>query len=107
MKRTIFSEEHDLFRAEFRRFAETEFLPHGEEWHEAGISPRWAWEKMGENGFLGANQAVGGAPAASPPVSAVEVSVLIMDLQRPVRHTALEAQSPGLDLNHPFSAPWP
>ena len=56
MKRTIFSEEHDLFRAEFRRFVETEFLPHGEEWHEAGISPRWAWEKMGENGFLGANQ---------------------------------------------------
>ncbi len=56
MKRTIFSEEHDLFRAEFRRFAEAELLPHGEEWHEAGISPRWAWEKMGENGFLGANQ---------------------------------------------------
>ena len=56
MKRTIFSEEHDLFRSEFRRFAEAELLPHNEEWLEAGISPRWAWEKMGENGFLGANQ---------------------------------------------------
>ena len=56
MKRTIFTEEHDLFRAEFRRFVETEFMPHAEEWHEAGISPRWAWEKMGEAGFLGANQ---------------------------------------------------
>jgi len=56
MKRTIFSEEHDLFRSEFRRFAEGELLPHNEEWLEAGISPRWAWEKMGENGFLGANQ---------------------------------------------------
>ncbi|MGB0620764.1 MAG: acyl-CoA dehydrogenase family protein [Myxococcota bacterium] len=56
MKRTIFTEEHDLFRAEFRRFAEAELMPYAEEWHEAGISPRWAWEKMGENGFLGANQ---------------------------------------------------
>lgn len=56
MKRTIFSDEHELFRSEFRRFAEAELLPHNEEWQEAGISPRWAWEKMGENGFLGANQ---------------------------------------------------
>ncbi len=56
MKRTIFSEEHDLFRSEFRRFAEAELLPHNEEWLESGLTPRWAWEKMGENGFLGANQ---------------------------------------------------
>ena len=63
MRRTIFTEEHDLFRAEFRRFAESELLPHNEAWIEAGISDRWAWEKMGENGFLGANQpeAYGGA----------------------------------------------
>jgi acyl-CoA dehydrogenase len=63
MRRTIFSEEHDLFRAEFRRFAETELLPHNERWIESGISDRSAWKKMGEAGFLGANQpeAYGGA----------------------------------------------
>jgi acyl-CoA dehydrogenase len=56
MRRTIFSEDHDLFRAEFRRFLEAEILPHNEAWIEAGISDRSAWEKMGAAGFLGANQ---------------------------------------------------
>ncbi len=56
MKRTIFSDEHDFFRSEFRRFAETELLPHAEGWNQAGISDRSAWRKMGQAGFLGANQ---------------------------------------------------
>jgi acyl-CoA dehydrogenase len=56
MRRTIFSDEHDLFRSEFRRFAEAEIVPHLEAWNEAGISDRRAWKKMGEAGFLGANQ---------------------------------------------------
>ncbi len=56
MRRTIFSDEHDLFRSEFRRFAAAEIVPHLEEWNEAGISDRTAWKKMGEAGFLGANQ---------------------------------------------------
>jgi len=56
MRRTIFSDEHDLFRSEFRRFAEAEIVPHLEAWNDAGISDRAAWKKMGEAGFLGANQ---------------------------------------------------
>ena len=56
MKREIFSEEHELFRREFRRFAEAEIVPHLEDWNEKGISDRSAWRKMGEGGFLGANQ---------------------------------------------------
>jgi acyl-CoA dehydrogenase len=56
MRRTIFSDEHDLFRSEFRRFAEAEIVPHLEAWNEAGISDRGAWQKMGAAGFLGANQ---------------------------------------------------
>lgn len=56
MRRTIFSDEHDLFRSEFRRFAEAEIVPHMEAWNDAGISDRAAWKKMGEAGFLGANQ---------------------------------------------------
>ena len=59
MKRTIFGEEHDLFRSEFRRFAEAELLPHAEAWNQAGVSDRSAWQKMGQAGFLGANQPEG------------------------------------------------
>ncbi len=56
MRRTIFSDEHEHFRAEFRRFAEAEIAPHLEAWNESGVSDRAVWKKMGEAGFLGANQ---------------------------------------------------
>ncbi|MFK7894857.1 MAG: acyl-CoA dehydrogenase family protein [Myxococcota bacterium] len=56
MRRTIFSDEHEHFRAEFRRFAEAEVVPHLEAWNESGISDRSVWKKMGDAGFLGANQ---------------------------------------------------
>jgi acyl-CoA dehydrogenase len=56
MRRTIFSDEHEHFRQEFRRFAEAELSPHNEAWLAAGMSDRSAWEKMGKAGFLGANQ---------------------------------------------------
>jgi len=56
MRREIFSEEHEHFRSEFRRFADAEIAPHVEEWNQKGISDRSAWRKMGEAGFLGANQ---------------------------------------------------
>ena len=65
MKRDIFSDEHELFRAEFRRFAEAEIAPRVEAWNEAGISDRETWRKLGEGGFLGANapEEYGGAGA--------------------------------------------
>ena len=36
MRREIFSEEHELFRNEFRRFAEAEIEPKVEGWNRAG-----------------------------------------------------------------------
>ena len=65
MRREIFTDEHEHFRAEFRRFAEAEILPHLEEWNQRGISDRAAWLKMGKAGFLGANapEEYGGAGA--------------------------------------------
>ena len=36
----------------FRKFLEKEIIPHVEEWEKEGIVPRWAWKKLGENGFL-------------------------------------------------------
>jgi alkylation response protein AidB-like acyl-CoA dehydrogenase len=63
MRREIFSEEHDLFSAQFRRFVQTEVEPNVPAWNEAGIVPRAIWKRMGEEGYLGANQseAYGGA----------------------------------------------
>ena len=52
MKRNIFSEEHDLFRREVRRFVDAEVRPHQERWAEAGIVDRAAWRKAGEAGLL-------------------------------------------------------
>ncbi|MBW2267755.1 MAG: acyl-CoA dehydrogenase family protein [Deltaproteobacteria bacterium] len=54
MQRDIFSEEHELFRAQFRRFAEAEIVPKVEAWNRAGSSDRDTWRRAGEEGFLGA-----------------------------------------------------
>ena len=53
MQRTLFDEEHDLFRASFRQFVAQEVLPHNEAWEKAGIVDRELFAKAGELGFLG------------------------------------------------------
>ena len=65
MKRDVFSEEHELFRAECRRFVEAEIAPHVERWNAEGISDRDTWRKLGAAGYLGANvpEEFGGAGA--------------------------------------------
>ncbi len=50
--RTLFSEDHEMFRMSVRRFFERELAPHHESWEEVGEVPRWAWTKAGELGFL-------------------------------------------------------
>ena len=52
MKRTIFDEEHELFRATVRRFVAQEAAPYHKDWERAGIVPRELWRKAGEQGFL-------------------------------------------------------
>jgi len=47
-----YTEEHRIFRESLRKFLEKEIIPHVEEWEEAGIVPRNAWKKMGDQGFL-------------------------------------------------------
>ena len=44
-----------MFRAQVRRFVDTEIEPKVPEWNRAGMSDRASWRKMGEAGFLGAN----------------------------------------------------
>jgi acyl-CoA dehydrogenase len=52
MERTLFKEEHDIFRAAFRKFMEKEVIPHHEKWEEEGMVPKALWKKAGEQGFL-------------------------------------------------------
>ncbi len=47
-----YTDEHRIFRQTLRKYLEKEITPHAEEWEEAGIVPREAWKKMGEQGFL-------------------------------------------------------
>ena len=53
MKSIYFTEEHDAFRAQVRRFVETEVAPHAEAWEETGRIPREIFHRMGELGLLG------------------------------------------------------
>ena len=52
IRRTLFSPEHEEFRASFRKFLEKEVLPHHEAWEERGYVDREVWAKAGANGFL-------------------------------------------------------
>ncbi len=65
MKRDIFSDEHELFREQFKRFARNEIEPKIAGWNEKGMSDRESWRRMGEEGFFGgdAPEEYGGAGA--------------------------------------------
>lgn len=52
IERTIFSEEHAMFRDSVRRFLENEVVPHHERWEEQGYVDRDVWLKAGEQGML-------------------------------------------------------
>jgi acyl-CoA dehydrogenase len=48
-----FGEEHDMLRAQVRRFVEDEVKPKGLKWEKEGFVPRDVLQRMGELGFLG------------------------------------------------------
>ncbi|CAN5571876.1 acyl-CoA dehydrogenase family protein [soil metagenome] len=52
MQRTLFDDEHELFRDSFRRFVDKEIVPHFEQWETDGIVPRDLFRAAGEHGFL-------------------------------------------------------
>lgn len=53
MKRQLFDEGHEAFRATVRTFLEREFVPHREQWEDDGIVSREAWRAAGRQGLLG------------------------------------------------------
>lgn len=50
--RSVYDEEHLLFRETARRFAQKEIAPHFDSWEQAGIVDRSYWTKGGEAGLL-------------------------------------------------------
>lgn len=52
LQRTIFSEDHEIFRRSVRKFLEDEMAPHHDKWEEQGYVDRDAWTRAGELGFL-------------------------------------------------------
>jgi len=50
--RTLFSEEHALFRESVRRFTEKEITPYHAQWEKDGQVSREVWLAAGEQGFL-------------------------------------------------------
>jgi acyl-CoA dehydrogenase len=50
--RTIFREDHQMFRSTVRRFLERECLPRQTEWDETGRVDRETWLKAGREGLL-------------------------------------------------------
>ncbi len=52
MRRTIFTEDHELFRESFRSFVDKEITPHHLDWERDGIVPRSLFTAAGRSGFL-------------------------------------------------------
>lgn len=52
IERTLFREEHNMFRETVRRFVEKEIVPYHAQWEKDGIVPRELWLKAGEQGLL-------------------------------------------------------
>jgi alkylation response protein AidB-like acyl-CoA dehydrogenase len=50
--RTIYKDEHELFRKTVKAFIDREVAPHYEEWEKAGQATREVWRKAGEAGLL-------------------------------------------------------
>jgi acyl-CoA dehydrogenase len=63
--RTVFGEEHEMFRATVKDFIEREISPHHDTWEKEGVVPRELWRKAGEAGLLltGTPEEYGGAGA--------------------------------------------
>jgi len=52
MRRTIFTDDHEMFRDGARRWFQSEVAPHTERWREQGFcDPEW-FRKAGEQGYL-------------------------------------------------------
>lgn len=52
MERSIFSEEHEIFRRNFRQFVDAKVVPQQPKWRKQGVVDREVWLEAGEAGYL-------------------------------------------------------
>lgn len=52
IERSLFNDEHAMFRETVRKFVEKEIVPYHAQWERDGIVPRELWLKAGEQGLL-------------------------------------------------------
>ena len=52
MRRTVYNQDHEDFRAMIRDFIESEVVPVYDEWFAAGIAPREFYKKLGDLGLF-------------------------------------------------------
>jgi alkylation response protein AidB-like acyl-CoA dehydrogenase len=73
MRRRVYSDEHERFRAIVRSFFEDEVLPEYADWEAAGRPPAWFWKRAAELGLLGIGvpEELGGTPGTTFKHSAV------------------------------------
>lgn len=92
----LYSEEHEILRRTFRKFAENELVPHIEEWDEKGQVPREVWKRFGEQGYLcpWVDEEYGGAG------SGFEFSAIIND------ELGRAGLCTGIDLHNDIVAPY-
>ncbi len=97
LPRTVYTEEHELFRDAVRKFMEKEIAPHREAWEKAGVVSRDAWRKAGEAGFLCATvpEEYGGSGADR------RYSAILMEEQ-----ARIFASGPGFVLHSDIVAPY-
>ncbi|EKB47455.1 acyl-CoA dehydrogenase family protein [Cecembia lonarensis] len=50
--RTVFKEEHEMFRQSIKDFIAREISPYNAEWEKNKMVSRESWKKLGDNGFL-------------------------------------------------------
>ena len=55
MRRSVFTEDHEAFRATVRSFIADEVVPHYADWERQGHVPRTLYRKLGALGVLGIN----------------------------------------------------
>ena len=55
MKHPMFTEEHDMFRENVRKFVQKEIVPNAEKWEEDEFFPDDLFRKLGKLGYLGAH----------------------------------------------------
>jgi alkylation response protein AidB-like acyl-CoA dehydrogenase len=74
LDRDVYSEEHELFRAEFRRFAAAEIAPRIEAWNREGKTDKATWRRVGEAGAGRVRRRGGRFPLRRGPIMKVIIA---------------------------------